>query len=112
MVKLENTIKALNEKFIDLNGAINTAYLEDLITINIIHTRNLQNALYNSRQSIKGIVWNAFIMAANEALIDADYTTEAASDHLKKWLKMHNADYSILAPIIAQMTEFRNENKQ
>lgn len=90
MTKKEMVIEALNSYYMNSNGNINEEYLNDTIRLLIDNTKILHYAIQSTRQSTKGIVWQALRHVAFDALMSTWNKGDMSwirSDILNTWLR-------------------------
>lgn len=90
MTKKEMVIEALNSYYLNSKGNINEEYLNDTIQLFINNTKILYFAIRSTRQSVKGIVWQALRHVALDALKSTWGENDMSwirSDILNTWLR-------------------------
>lgn len=121
MTKKEMVIEALNSYYLNSKGNINEEYLNDTIQLFINNNKILYLAIRSTRQTAKGIVWQALRHIALEAL---KYTWDEGdmlyvrSDILNTWLRENTENvlergmYSAIADSVkwveAERVNYRN----
>lgn len=90
MTKKEMVIEALNSYYLNSKGNINEEYLNDAIQLFINNTKILYFAIRSTRQTEKGIVWQALRHVALDALKstwDEGDMSYVRGDILNTWLR-------------------------
>lgn len=109
---IRTTISVLDGKFLGYKGKVDDSYMCSEIknyVINCCDTEYLYHRLVDNRRTpVHSIAWSALMECVNAELkIDNLICT---SQQIKKWFTMHNLDYKkVLAPLISQLTEEREE---
>jgi hypothetical protein len=116
MTSKEKTYNALNGAFLNTeSNKINSAYLNELLCLNLANDRPLYDSMHNTRLKPESVAWQALTYEANTRLASEEYPAKyiATSDQLKKWLSEFGAGYDTIAEtveyIVAERLQRRTE---